>query len=1456
MQITKSRFMAVMRMLVAPIVLAFASQALAQSFVHPGGLHTLADLNRMKTNVLAGNHPWIDDWNVLITDSEAQTNYGTHVTANMGSSRQNADLDAHAAYLNFIRWYVSGDANYANKATNILNKWAAAVNVVPSGTDIPGLIGIPIAHFAEDGELLRTYSGWKTADFQTYTNMMLTYLYPSCNSFLTNHNGACSSHYFANWDACNIEALIAMGVLCDNTNIYNQGVNYFISGAGNGSISNAVPYLYSNGLGQEQESGRDQEHAQLGVGELAAACQTAWNQGLDLYGFANNRLLAGAEYVAQYNLGHDVPYTPLNDCSGDNMFFISNNGRGRLDDRPIWELIYNHYVVLQGLSAPNTTAMARLYRLEQGSIDHFGYGTLTFTLNATNSPYPPAPLPAAPLGLTAQGGVSQVTLNWMPAAGDLVQGYNVLRSTTTGGPYTTIATWIANASPNYTDTSVTNGTTYYYVVSANNQIGTSDNSVEVNVTPVTTTLPVIWTSQDIGVMTSNGSAVYASAGDNTFVVTGYGTGIGGTGDGGFNYTYFNATNDFTIVARLTANNADQMGLMMRASLATNAYLVQFFMADNARQSIVGIRSSSTGGNLNHYDYGDQFTAPPSWYKLTRSGNTFNAYQSADGVSWILADSASVTMPTNYYAGLVINSGSATFDNVAYTNAAVTGTFAPPAAPSNLFATTVSSNQVYLTWSAVTNAVGYNVKRSTVSGGPYTNLITDMPAIGFYDTTTTAGTTYYYVVSAINGGGESTNSTELVPSVPAAPTGLTAAVGTNQISLNWMASVGASSYNVKRATNSSGPFTSNIATVVAANYTDTNVTVGTIYYYVVTAVNSSGESAYSDEASAIIYEPRFIWSGANNSNWNLTTANNWKSNGVSALYQDGSDVIFDDTATGSTNVNIATIVMPASMEFSNSTKTYTLTGASINGTALLTKSGSGTLTLGSANNYTGGTELLNGTLRAANGNAFGTGLITLAGGTWSFTNNLTITNVIYVPTNTTTAISESFAGVSMILSGNIAGGGNLNTSSSANYGGVQLSGDNSGYFGTFTVNNNTSQRFRFLTATAGSSNALWVLNNNTSDGQGANFGNGTLYFGALSGGGQFRQDIASSTSTLEIGALNMDTTFSGIIYQASTGDIFAVNKVGTGTLTFTGANNYSGLTAVKAGRLLINQNHTGAGGFTVSSSATLCITNAVPSNMADLGALTLNSGTTLEFQNVSNLTSALADTTSLTVSGAAQVLITGTNYLVIGNTYPLLTNSGTMAGFANLALQMPFGYGGTLVSNANQILLAVTLLPPVPAAPTNLIATAGDTQVTLNWSASAGATGYNVQQSTTNGGTYTVIGANVTSLSFTNTGLIDGMNYYYVVSALNLGGESTNSLQVSAIPVSLVPPRLVFQASGSQIQLAWPMDHLGWHLESQTNSLNSGLGTNWITVSGSAGTNQLTVPIGVTYGSVFYRLIYP
>lgn len=95
-------------------------------------------------------------------------------------------------------------------------------------------------------------------------------------------------------------------------------------------------------------------------------------------------------------------------------------------------------------------------------------------------------------------------------------------------------------------------------------------------------------------------------------------------------------------------------------------------------------------------------------------------------------------------------------------------------------------------------------------------------------------------------------------------------------------------------------------------------------------------------------------------------------------------------------------------------------------------------------------------------------------------------------------------------------------------------------------------------------------------------------------------------------------------------------------------------------------------------------------------------------------------------------------------------------------------------------------PVAPAAPTGVVATAGNAQATLNWSASTGATSYNVKRATTSGGSYTTV-ATVTGTSYTNTGLTNGTAYYYVVSAVNSAGQSANSSQVSVTPQGTVNP---------------------------------------------------------------------
>ena len=125
----------------------------------------------------------------------------------------------------------------------------------------------------------------------------------------------------------------------------------------------------------------------------------------------------------------------------------------------------------------------------------------------------------------------------------------------------------------------------------------------------------------------------------------------------------------------------------------------------------------------------------------------------------------------------------------------------------------------------------------------------------------------------------------------------------------------------------------------------------------------------------------------------------------------------------------------------------------------------------------------------------------------------------------------------------------------------------------------------------------------------------------------------------------------------------------------------------------------------------------------------------------------------------------------------------MASSATLGLAVTSHADGTLCTSTMD---NVTVGPP--AQPTGLSATPGNKQVALSWTASSGAASYNLKRATVNGGPYTTV-TNVTTTSCTNPGLTNGTTYYYVVSALNAGGESANSSQASATPTNR-PPVLV------------------------------------------------------------------
>lgn len=127
-------------------------------------------------------------------------------------------------------------------------------------------------------------------------------------------------------------------------------------------------------------------------------------------------------------------------------------------------------------------------------------------------------------------------------------------------------------------------------------------------------------------------------------------------------------------------------------------------------------------------------------------------------------------------GLALAADGTLYDTETYYNilrrATGSGLFPPPPPPPNaptILTVTTNFGQVTLTWSMINTATNYNVKRSQISGGPY-SLVASTTATSYTDTNVVNGTTYYYVVSALNATGESPNSTEVsaMPPLPAVP----------------------------------------------------------------------------------------------------------------------------------------------------------------------------------------------------------------------------------------------------------------------------------------------------------------------------------------------------------------------------------------------------------------------------------------------------------------------------------------------------------------------------------------------------------------------------------------------------------------------------------------------------------------------------------------------------------------
>jgi uncharacterized protein with beta-barrel porin domain len=190
--------------------------------------------------------------------------------------------------------------------------------------------------------------------------------------------------------------------------------------------------------------------------------------------------------------------------------------------------------------------------------------------------------------------------------------------------------------------------------------------------------------------------------------------------------------------------------------------------------------------------------------------------------------------------------------------------------------------------------------------------------------------------------------------------------------------------------------------------------------------------------------------------------------------------------------------------------------------------------------------------------------------------------------------------------------------------------------------------------------------------------------------------------------------------------------------------------------------------------------------------------------------------------------------------------GTLTGTGSIGGPVSISSGGTLAPGAPLGALAIN----------NTLSLAGNTLVTLSNGVCSRVTGL---ASVTYGGTLTV----------TNLGgpLSPGQTFslFGASSASgNIAGNAGNGLAYSFNPANgvlsliptlpLTPTSLTYLVQSNSLYLNWPPGYTGWILQSQTNRLSVGLGTNWVDVPGSAATDAVTFPIGPG-NTVFFRLRY-
>jgi autotransporter-associated beta strand protein len=565
--------------------------------------------------------------------------------------------------------------------------------------------------------------------------------------------------------------------------------------------------------------------------------------------------------------------------------------------------------------------------------------------------------------------------------------------------------------------------------------------------------------------------------------------------------------------------------------------------------------------------------------------------------------------------------------------------------------------------------------------------------------------------------------------------------------------GTNAVAVANATTNASEYQSRLS---SASYTPgTGLLPNTTYYWRVDEVVAGTNVATGTVWSFTTMPPPLVWNGNLNGTWDIAATANWKSNGVAAVYFDGNPVQFDDAASGATTVSNTVAVSPISIIVSNVTKNYTIGGSAISGSGTLTKAGGGTLTLSGANTYTGNTYVNAGQMILASPFAYTSALNTIGtGAVLVITNaangnlspNTTYAGAGVLRKNGAGTVGNNNFAVHIYLS---AGGvidwtagdfnmGGVQSELLLNYGGLNIAAGATFHIsdpawqvdwltGGGEVNNAYNNTTPTLTVgVAGTANnPTYGVINNTATFSGVigysetyntvsvssmslvKVGAGTQILAGTNG---YTLATTISGGTLKIGGAGLlggggypgaITNNAAFIYNSSAAQTLSgvisgpgtLTQGGPGTLTLSGANNYSGVTTVMAGKLVISSAQTGTGAINVNDGAALGVTI---SGASQLSPAILAEGSsagpmTNEFTGLISTTVAPVNVGTLTLKGTTVInVVSGT--FAAGQSYPLISYA-TISGAGNFVLgALPAGVSATVVTNNNTIALNVSATP--------------------------------------------------------------------------------------------------------------------------------------------------------------------